>query len=141
MGINFDLNKKAQEEYKEAIQEVGEQLVYRSMYPWLLFEPLFYLTPSYSKQKQLIKVLNNVSETVLKRRNKSFTQNTFNTEESESVQATRKKKLAMLDLLLSLKENGGVIDDEGIKEEVNTFIFAVSCCSEFRESWTKRCSF
>lgn len=37
----------------------------------------------------------------------------------------RKKRLAMLDLLLAA-ENEGLIDYEGVKEEVDTFTFEVS---------------
>ena len=37
----------------------------------------------------------------------------------------RKKRLAMLDLLLTAEKNG-LIDNEGIKEEVDTFTFEVS---------------
>lgn len=43
----------------------------------------------------------------------------------ETLFAGRKKRLAMLDLLLSAQQNG-LIDNEGIEEEVNTFTFEVS---------------
>lgn len=117
MGTGFDLDKEAKEEYKEAIEQIGRLLVFRSKYPWLLFDFIFSLTPSYWKQKSVLKILHGVSETVLKRK----TCQRAKKENCESI----KKKLAMLDLLLSLKDNDGLIDDEGIREEVDTFIFAV----------------
>lgn len=46
--------------------------------------------------------------------------------------ADRKKRLAMLDLLIAKQRDGNQIDDAGIREEVDTFIFEVgikSCCT------------
>lgn len=40
----------------------------------------------------------------------------------------KKKKLAMLDLLIKA-EKDNLIDEDGIKEELDTFTFAVSLCS------------
>lgn len=122
MGIRFDLDKQAQEEYKEAIQEVGKLLVYRCTYPWLLLDSIFSLTPfSQRKQRKVVKILHHMSETVLEKRVHNYKQQ----EPKDSDECERKNKMAMLDLLLSLKFNHGVIDDEGIREEVDTFIFAV----------------
>lgn len=122
MGIRFDLDDKAQEDYKQAIQEMGKLLVYRCTYPWLLVDFIYSLTPySQWKQKSIVKTLHHVSETVLKKRNDNYKY----IESQNDSDCEIKKKLTMLDLLLSLKVNDGVIDDDGIREEVDTFIFAV----------------
>lgn len=38
----------------------------------------------------------------------------------------KKKRMAMLDTLIAAQKDGEKIDDEGIREEVDTFIFEVN---------------
>lgn len=74
---------------------------------------------SFSKNiKKQINVLHTFSKKIIEER-KSVLQ-TF--EESYS----SRKRLAMLDLLLKAKHDGINIDDDGIREEVDTFMFEVS---------------
>lgn len=64
------------------------------------------------------------TESVIKERKKTFTGSITNKIDDD--QYIAKRKLAMLDLLLSAKADGFLIDDEGIREEVDTFTFEVS---------------
>lgn len=118
MGTSFDVDNIGRDAYTEAIQKMGELLVYRTSHPWLLFDWVYFFTPLYHKQKKILKTLHHISETVLKKRKEYRTKNITN-------KTGNKQKLAVLDLLLELKENDGIIDDKGIEEEVDTFIFAV----------------
>lgn len=123
MGIGFDISNQDKDKYKEAIEKLGNILVYRTINPLLLYNKIYFFTLTYHKQKRLIKTLHSVSEIVIKKRK----ENALNTKtETESFHLPPKKKLALLDLLLASKENGNLIDDEGLREEVDTFIFAVS---------------
>lgn len=45
---------------------------------------------------------------------------------SEDEVLGRKKRLSFLDMLLEASENGKVISDRELREEVNTFMFAVN---------------
>lgn len=47
------------------------------------------------------------------------------TESEDHVFKSNKKRLTMLDLLIQIKQKTADIDDEGIREEVDTFIFEV----------------
>lgn len=118
MGTNFDVDNNMRGAYIEAIEEIGKLLVYRTLHPWLLYKWIYFFTPSYHKQKDILKILHHISRTVLKNRKEYRTQKTTGKTEN-------KKKLALLDLLLELKENGSITDDREIEEEVDTFIFAV----------------
>mgnify|MGYP005983733957 FL=1 len=63
----------------------------------------------------MIKILHDFSGNIIKEREKEMTVETY----------SKKKRLAMLDLLLSAKNQGADIDNEGIREEVDTFMFEV----------------
>lgn len=55
--------------------------------------------------------------------------------EYESDEGAKKKKIAFLDLLLKVKREQDVIDLKGIKEEVDTFMFAGHDTSANTLSW------
>lgn len=73
----------------------------------------------YLKEKnEAIEFLHKFSNDVIKDRQSFFTDGV--------ISYTQKKKMAMLDLMLAAKFKGADITDEGIREEVDTFMFAVS---------------
>ncbi|NP_001165932.1 cytochrome P450 4AB23 [Nasonia vitripennis] len=134
MGVALDsLDTKTIEKYKQAIYKIGEITVYRMPRPyihdWML--KLVPFLPINRHRKQALSILHEFTAKVLKER-KEYHDRTGNkylqglTEEDkdgdEDVYMGCKKRLAMLDLLLSA-EKDGLIDDEGIKEEVDTFTF------------------
>lgn len=113
MGIKLDANpQKNNFEYKKAIKTMGQILVYRIIRPWLFENHIFNITPTGAKARKVVKTLHQFSKTVIKERKQHFNYSTG-------------KRLAMLDLLLSAQSEGADIDDEGIREEVDTFMFEV----------------
>lgn len=118
---------KDQEEYKSAVYKMGEFIVYRITRPWFFFDPIFAFTKSFWEQKSLAKYLHDFSYGVIADKRKQlskFALSNNNMTVQPSSYSTR-KKLAMLDMLISANLQGAPIDDVGIREEVDTFMFEV----------------
>ncbi|KAJ8915088.1 hypothetical protein NQ315_014343 [Exocentrus adspersus] len=113
MGVNLSEGNSF---YKDAVYNMGHVVTERLLKPWLLNNILFKLSPLARRQNKLVKILHKFSNRVITDRKKlSLT--------DEEMSYSVKKQLAMLDLMLKAKSDGSDIDDEGIREEVDTFIF------------------
>ncbi|KAK5648493.1 hypothetical protein RI129_003385 [Pyrocoelia pectoralis] len=98
---------------------IGEIYLYIVTHPWCRFPPTFIFTPTYWTLKKLVKILHSFSSSIIQKRKK-----TFKISNLLSKGTTKpKKRLAMLDLLISAMNSGQPINDKGIQEEVDTFIF------------------
>lgn len=125
MGTRLDDTSHAGKLYKEAVYKIGRLLVERFRSVYLMFDFLFSFSSIYRLQRKYLSVLHNFTSKLIKERKqyiKIHGANNYNVE--ESVNASKKKKTAMLDLLI-LAENDGFLDEDGIQEEVDTFMFEV----------------
>ncbi|KAI2474189.1 hypothetical protein C4B38_000262 [Diabrotica virgifera virgifera] len=114
-GKDFQEDPKC-EDYVQAVHDYGEDFVYRIVRPWFLIPWLYKLSPSGRRHQDVLKILNDFSSVVISERSKSFKID-INSNVYES------KRMRLLDLMLSTKIKRGGIDDGGIKDEVNGFIF------------------
>ncbi|KAJ3642894.1 hypothetical protein Zmor_025642 [Zophobas morio] len=112
MGTSLDLTQQINRNYKKAILDFTEIALYRLTKPWLYDENLFKLIPSGKQATKIVNTLHEFTRNIIHERKKSFKSS-----------YTTQKRLAMLDLLLKAQETDGAIDDEGIREEVDTFMF------------------
>ncbi|XP_039755851.1 cytochrome P450 4C1-like [Pararge aegeria] len=121
--------------YKKAIYELGQYAVYRAQRVWLYPNIIFKFTDTGRKQECVLKNLSSFRDRVIEnRRNyynnpllmRSMIKNNNIIDEindkENNVEISGKKKMALLDLLLQA-EKDGVIDANGIGEEVDTFMF------------------
>lgn len=83
-------------------------------------------SPLGKEYNEHLKNLHEFTEKVIKERDSEY--------ETE-VSGNKKKKIAFLDLLLKVKREQNLIDLEGIKEEVDTFMFAGHDTSANTLSW------
>lgn len=124
MGTRLDENDTKQTAYKNSMYEFSKLLIYRVIRPWLYFDSTWVFHPYHWYERKLIKTMHQFTENVIKERKKTFTGSITN--KIEDAQFIAKRKLAMLDLLLSAKADGFIIDDDGIREEVDIFTFEVN---------------
>lgn len=128
MGTNLDTSDTEASEYKKGIYKLGELIVYRVARVWLHPPFIFRFTKTGKMHNELVKKLHDFTTKVIRERReeRKASGNMLTVEEltDDNAFINPKKKLAMLDLLLSA-EAEGKIDEEGIREEVDTFMFEV----------------
>lgn len=117
--------------YKNAICELGNQFVHRlARLP--LHNNFIYNLYTLGKQNKHLNIVHSFTKKVIKDRRQYIRGNGGNNfDDEKDTQADEhsiyfnKKKTAMLDLLLKA-ERDGLIDEIGVQEEIDTFMFEVS---------------
>lgn len=116
MGLKLDTDKSnAKLKYKNAILNIGPVIMERLTTIWLHNDFIFGLHPLGKKFKECLDSVHSFGDSVIMERKKNYDANNFD-------QSSGKRRLAFLDLLLEY-EKKGEIDLEGIRDEVNTFMF------------------
>lgn len=132
MGIKID-SLDEPDEYRNNIYKIGEYLVMRMVTPWLYSDAIYnFLGYRDQLDKHLNKIHSFTRKIIRTRREKlneegnpelDDAQREEEDDGTESVYfKTRRRRYAMLDTLLAA-EAKGQIDEEGIREEVDTFTF------------------
>lgn len=125
MGTQLDSDKSSSTvEYKSAIMEIGSLLLSRLTRVWLHNEYLFRKLPIGKRFEKCLHHVHSFADNVIMERKKNWKPGQGAFTGDDDVYIGGKRRLAMLDLLLEA-ENKGEIDLEGIREEVNTFMFEV----------------
>lgn len=112
--------------YRENIYKVGKLLFLRLVRPWLRLEFLYSIL---GYKKQLDEVLRPVlefTESIIKQRRRDFVSEvprvSTDSNDENIYFRTKKRRYAMMDTLLQA-ERDGLIDNDGIIEETDTFTF------------------
>ncbi|XP_047530199.1 cytochrome P450 4C1-like isoform X1 [Vanessa atalanta] len=107
--------------YSRAIEEVGKAIVERMCRIWLHVDYFYKWSNIFKTQESALKDLHTFTTSIINERRTYLQENGIETFEDEESNG-KKGRLAMLDLLLE-KEKVGDIDVDGIREEVDTFMF------------------
>jgi hypothetical protein len=126
MGTRLnDETSKSAKTYKDSIYEIGKVLFERFCRVYLYPDFFYNMTNRKKRQDEFVDTIHNFTKKVIIDR-KDYTQKhgeQFNVADDDF--SIKKKRTAMLDLLISAEKNGE-IDNRGIQEEVDTFMFEVS---------------
>ncbi|KAG5674601.1 hypothetical protein PVAND_004555 [Polypedilum vanderplanki] len=144
MGVKLsDLGNNG-EVYRNNIYTVGKFLVHRVTKPWLLSDFTYFLFGYQRRFMKILKPVHQFTKDIINKRRIEFMKKHANSDakgekilkdENENIyMGSKKKRFAMMDTLLQAQSEG-LIDDEGIIEETDTFTFeghdTSSACMSF----------
>lgn len=114
--------------YRENIYEVGRLLLMRLLRPWLIADFMYSLLGYRKQLNDVLKPVLEFTKSIIKQRKENFVNETtlaasHEADGNENIYfCAKKRKYAMMDTLLQA-ERKGLIDEEGIIEETDTFTF------------------
>ncbi|KAI4462793.1 cytochrome p450 family 4 [Holotrichia oblita] len=125
MGIQINAMSNKKNSYVEALYGVCGEISNRMATGWLRSDFIFYNT-SYGKRfLQYLSTLHGTTNRVVHERKDLRQKQTPNNENVED-EFGRKKHKAFLDILIDVSQDGTVLTNEQIREEVDTFMFEAS---------------
>ncbi|XP_011190025.2 probable cytochrome P450 4ac1 [Zeugodacus cucurbitae] len=123
LGVSLD-DISGSSEYRKTIHELELVMVDRLCNPFMYFNWIFYLFGDYKGFYKNLKVAHDFSSKIIQKKREEFqkSQAATTTAHENDVEIGKRKRYAMLDTLFQA-ESQGVIDHQGICDEVNTFMF------------------
>ncbi|XP_026831396.1 cytochrome P450 4C1 isoform X1 [Ooceraea biroi] len=129
MGTSLqNMDAAEQERYRKALRVLAEILLHKSVRLWYRSDVLFWFSSKYKEQVKCLKILHGFTEKIIAERKRYHEStggrylNFENEAEDNDMIGSRKKRLAMLDLMIAASNNNQMSDSD-IREEVDTFVF------------------
>ncbi|XP_069703349.1 cytochrome P450 4C1-like [Periplaneta americana] len=121
MGVNINAQNNSSSEYVQAIPSLCKTVLKRSMKLWLYPDFLFRMSSIGKCQQKCLDILHSMTNKIIKARKQEL----LHKQESETGdnELDKKKKIPFLDLLIMSSQNGSLLTDEELREEVDTFMF------------------
>lgn len=125
MGTSINAQKVETSDYVKSVKLMSKIAMERTILP--LPNYIYPLTPNYYREKKLLKIIHSHANKVIDRKiNELKLINNGNAGGRIGMEADKsKKKFAFLDMLLNTTLNGVPLSHREIREEVDTFMFAV----------------
>ncbi|XP_046655329.1 cytochrome P450 4c3-like [Daphnia pulicaria] len=128
MGRHVDAQSKSDSDYVQSVYKMTQIILARQTQPWLQPDWLFRLSSLGADQKRCLSILHNFTDQVIRERKakhrKIGQQRQEDSPEKDNDEFVSKKpRLAFLDLLIEASQDGKVLSDLDIREEVDTFMF------------------
>jgi len=124
MGKTVKAQENYDSPYVKAVYAMSNIFMDRGTKPWLRPNLFYRFSSVYRKEKKCLEILHGFTNSVIQERKRIFN----NTQ--------RKRRLAFLDLLLQASDNGKILSDKDIREEVDTFMFEGHDTTSAAISWS-----
>uniref|UniRef100_A0AAT9UUQ0 Cytochrome P450 4NW1 n=1 Tax=Maconellicoccus hirsutus TaxID=177089 RepID=A0AAT9UUQ0_MACHI len=122
MGTSLDFQMGEATEYVSAIKKAGEIVLKKSLTFWMNNNFFFNVSSTGREYRRNVKLLHRFTEKVIKERKKKY--QPYYAYQEENDIGKQKRRKSFLDCLLEMqRENPNEMTDEGIREEVDTFMF------------------
>ena len=128
MGVYVNALDNPNNEYVHAVKGEAIVLFRRIFSIFKSYKKFFPFTQLYWEQRRLLKILHGFTDKVIQDRRQLLKNQKAIKDANEDADDDTlvKKKMSLLDLLLNMSESGTTLSDADIREEVDTFMFAVS---------------
>ncbi|KAK4326216.1 hypothetical protein Pmani_003250 [Petrolisthes manimaculis] len=130
MGTSVNAQDNPDSEYVEAVQQIQGLIQQRMLNFWQHPDFMFRLLGYERKQTQLLATLHSFTRDIIARRRELYLAQRNHTQEG------KRPRLAFLDLLLEYSEDGRVLSEQDIREEVDLFVFAGHDTTAAAINWT-----
>ncbi|XP_014486915.1 PREDICTED: cytochrome P450 4C1-like [Dinoponera quadriceps] len=120
-----------QQKYRQTVYDMGKIFYNRLFKPWFLNDTIFSFTSLSSAHKEYLNILHSFTSKIIAERKRYHEQTggqylKYFENDTENEEATgskiKKRRMAMLDILIAESRNSGLTDLD-IREEVDTFVF------------------
>ncbi|CAJ0582810.1 unnamed protein product, partial [Mesorhabditis spiculigera] len=123
MGTRINSQTGKNVDYVQAVTRLSQLIWDHERFPWLWFQPFWYLTGMGFEFDRLVKLSSDFTRKVIFQRREILEQRGLLAEtEKMTPEEIRKNKLSFLDLLIGMQSSQN-LSDEDIREEVDTFMF------------------
>nr|CAD7402230.1 unnamed protein product [Timema cristinae] len=133
MGISINAQDGGSADFVEATKVITDAIICRTFKPWLQPEIFFRMSPTGKGHAKALEVLHGLTEKVIQTRKAEYLSKHNSTQEDSSENENdigAKKRRAFLDMLLESVQDGNMMSDADIREEVDTFMFAEKAVEE-----------
>ncbi|KYB27581.1 putative cytochrome P450 4d14-like Protein [Tribolium castaneum] len=110
MGTQINAQKGQNAKYVQSVREMCRILIDRGLSPLKILNNTYWMTKDYYIEKKSLKVLHSFTSSVIEKRKAERNERNCT-------------KLAFLDLLLKFSNEGELLTDQELREEVDTFMF------------------
>lgn len=125
MGVSINAQHNWESDYVESVQNMCKILIYRTLSPIKMIDFLYKFTNDYKIEKKSLKILHNFTNSVIKKRIQQLEMRKNDEKSCTINDVGLKERKTFLDQLLGATIDGKSLTYEEIREEVDTFMFAV----------------